>query len=217
MDSNVVTNKNLFEEERNKIFGKIYLANVRNRLRELENPNDIDCKRWIWELVQNAKDSISNQPFRKNVDIKIKVEKNIYSFIHNGSPFTSETLFALLYKYSEGKTNKEESTGRFGTGFLTTHSLSKIVKITGDIIEKDDGKVKGFSLTMYREGEDKALLDGLKETEKSFSYITSTGWTTFEYNAKTTRNKEAGKLGIQNFKENISKVMLFCPELIVLN
>ena len=26
-------------------------------------------------------------------------------------------------------------------------------------------------------------------------------------------NKEAGKLGIQNLKENIAKVILFCPEI----
>ena len=123
--------QDFFEEERIHIFGKMYLANVRNRLRELEFPNDIDCKRWIWELVQNAKDSISNQPERNGVDIKVKVENDIYSFTHNGSPFTKKTLFALLYKYTEGKTNNGESTGRFGTGFLTTHSLSKIVKING--------------------------------------------------------------------------------------
>ena len=213
MDNSLQFNSNLFDEERSKIFGKIYLANVRNRLRELENPNDVDCKRWIWELVQNAKDSISNQPDRKDVDIKIKVENDIYSFTHNGSPFNKGTLFALLYKFSEGKTNNGESTGRFGTGFLTTHSLSKTVKIKSDIILKKEEKVKGFSLTMYREGEDEQLLEGLQKTEKSFNLTESTGWTTFEYNAKTTRNKEAGKLGIINFKENIAKVMLFCPEI----
>ena len=96
---------------------------------------------------------------------------------------------------------------------MTTHSLSKIVKIKGDIIQRNEQNVKGFSLTMFREGEDKELLEGLKETEKSFSHIPSTGWTTFEYNAKTTRNKQPGKLGIQNFKENIAKVMLFCSEI----
>ena len=73
MEKTTEVNVNPFEDEKNNIFGKIYLANVRNRLRELENPNDVDCKRWIWELVQNAKDSISNQPNRKNVDIKIIV------------------------------------------------------------------------------------------------------------------------------------------------
>ena len=58
---------------------------------------------------------------------------------------------ALLYKYSEGKTNNAESTGRFGTGFLTTHSLSKIVNIEGPIY---DGKnnICGFEVTMYRDG-----------------------------------------------------------------
>ena len=105
MNNSLPLNNNLFDEERTKIFGKIYLANIRNRLRELENPTDIDCKRWVWELVQNAKDSIANQPERKDVDIKIKITNDIYSFTHNGSPFTIGTLFALLYKYSEGKTN----------------------------------------------------------------------------------------------------------------
>ena len=213
MEKTFNTNHNPFDEERKKIFCKIYLANVRNRLRELENPTDIDCKRWIWELVQNAKDSISNQTNRKDVDIKIKVEKDTYSFIHNGSPFSTETLVAFIYKYSEGKSNNGESTGRFGTGFLTTHSLSKTVRITGDIIQKNEENIRGFNLTMYREGEDKELLEGLDKTEKSYSLGESTGWTTFEYVAKTSRNKEAGKLGIQNFKENIAKVMLFCPEI----
>ena len=204
---------NLFDEERGNIFGKIYFANVKNRLRELEFPNDIDCKRWIWELVQNAKDSISNHPDRNGVDIKIKIENDIYSFSHNGSPFTMKTLTALLYKFSEGKSNNGESTGRFGTGFLTTHSLSKIVKIKGDIILKNKDDIQGFKLIMYREGEDEELLEGLKKTEKSFELIKSDGWTSYEYEAITSRNKEAGKLGIQNFKENIDKVMLFCPEI----
>ena len=155
-----------FDEERRNILGKVYLANVRNRLRELEYPNDVDCKRWIWELVQNSKDSIANQQDRKDVDIKIKVEKDIYTFSHNGSPFTIKPLTALLYKYSEGKINNGESTGRFGTGFLTTHSLSKNVKITGDIILKEKDGVQGFSINMYREGGDEELLEGLKKTYK---------------------------------------------------
>ena len=49
---------NPFGKYMKDIFNNIYLANVYNRLRELENPSDIDCKRWIWELIQNAKDSI---------------------------------------------------------------------------------------------------------------------------------------------------------------
>ncbi len=151
MDSS--SNINIFDEERKSIFGKIYLANVKNRLRELTNPTNIDCKRWIWELVQNAKDSISGKKTKKEIDIEINVDNDLYIFKHNGAPFTKKTLTGLLYKFSEGKKNNEESIGRFGTGFLTTHSLSKTVKLRGDIILKNDSP-QGFDITLFREGED---------------------------------------------------------------
>jgi len=203
--------QSIFEEEKYDIFGNVYLANTQNRLRQLDNPDDVDCKRWPWELVQNAKDSISNSN-RKSVDIEICVDNDTYTFKHNGEPFNIKSLTALMYKYSSGKRNNSESTGRFGTGFLTTHSLSKIVQIQGDIIIK--GKCKGFSLTMYREGEGEELLNGLKRTEKSFKTNHSPfGWTAYTYHASTRKNKEAGRMGIQNFKENIAKVILFCPEI----
>ena len=146
-------NLNIFDKYMKEIFHNMYLANVSNRLRELENPRVIDGKRWVWELVQNAKDSIVGSQDRTSIDIKIIVEGDSYKFLHNGSPFTIKTLTALLYKYSEGKRNDYESTGRFGTGFLTTHSLSKIVKITSDYIDNEDSKIYGFSVTMFREGE----------------------------------------------------------------
>jgi len=206
---------NPFNKYKENIFGNVYLANVRNRLRDLENPSPIDCKRWIWELVQNAKDSIVGQKDRIDIDIEIIVKDDSYIFMHNGAPFTMGTLTALLYKYSEGKTNDCESTGRFGTGFLTTHSLSKIVKITGDVMEEGHENPYGFTVTMYREGEDNELLEGLKRTENSFKVISSEpiGYTTFEYKTTTKRNKDAGRLGIENFKENIASVMLFCPQI----
>ena len=77
------SNTNFFDSEKNTIFGKIYLANVRNRLiTELTNPSDVDCKRWVWELVQNAKDSIAGKKDKNLVDIKINVDKDLYiSFI----------------------------------------------------------------------------------------------------------------------------------------
>ena len=209
------SNTNFFDSEKNTIFGKIYLANVRNRLiTELTNPSDIDCKRWVWELVQNAKDSIAGKNDKNLVDIKINVDKDLYIFKHNGASFTKKTLTALIYKFSEGKKNDGESTGRFGTGFLTTHSLSKTVKIKSNIINNNNGLPEGFSITLYREGDNDELLKGLENTEKSFtSPIDNDGWTSYEYKASTSRNIEAGKLGIQNFKENIAKVMLFCPEI----
>ena len=138
------------EHSRDSVLHKMYVSNVGNRLREMDTPSDIDCQRWPWELMQNAKDSISGTT-RDSVEVILEISDNLVIFQHNGCPFNGQTYLALLYKYSEGKENNVESTGRFGTGFLTTHSLSKIVRMEGPI-EDEDGSVCAFQVTMYRDG-----------------------------------------------------------------
>lgn len=100
----------------NKLIHKMYIGNVYNRLDELNNPQDDDRKRWIWELIQNAKDTVAQDPNRNGVNILIEIDGDNVYFRHDGNPFTADALFGLLYKYSEDKEN-QESTGRFGTGF----------------------------------------------------------------------------------------------------
>ena len=197
-------------EAKNKIFYKMYVHNVSNRLREMETPTDIDCQRWPWELMQNAKDSISGSN-RNSINIILKIEENSVTFQHDGNPFTSDTYYALLYKYSEGKANNSESTGRFGTGFLTTHSLSKIVNISGPIFNEKN-KIIGFEFTMYRDGKtNEELIDGLFRTdkEKKFYENKSPKWTIFKYDLKTKRNQESKILGKENFEKNVILTMVF--------
>jgi hypothetical protein len=200
-----------------EVFHKMYISNVRNRLRQLNEPSENDCKRWIWELIQNAKDSIIQDNNRQNVDIQLVVNDNNVIFKHNGSPFTANAQLGLLYKYSEGKVNSSESTGRFGTGFLTTHTLSKIVSIEGDVYksEADESQLCGFSATMYRDGlDDSELLEGVKKMVNSMVYTQEINhWTTFTYHLTTQQNKNALDLGLKNFISNIAQVMLFCEEL----
>jgi hypothetical protein len=199
-----------------ELLNKMYISNVQNRLRQLNEPTDNDCQRWVWELIQNAKDSISNDENRKSVDIRILVRDNDVMFSHNGSPFTAKAQLGLLYKYSEGKVNNSESTGRFGTGFLTTHTLSKIVSIEGDVFTDNlNNPLCGFSATMYRDGLDELeLLEGVKKMKESMIYTAELNeWTTYTYHLKTHQNKKALELGLKNFISNIAQVMLFCKEL----
>jgi len=130
---------------------------------------------------------------------------------HDGCPFNGKTYLALLYKYSEGKANNTESTGRFGTGFLTTHSLSKVVQIEGPIYD-EDGTIYQFEVTMNRDGKDnKELIEGMKkmEAEKKFWRNKNPRWTKFKYILKTKRNKESSELGAMSFQNNIILTMLF--------
>ena len=195
------------------LLAKMYISNVSKRLRDLNQPNDIDRKRWIWELLQNAKDSIANNPNRDTIRARILIDGDIVKFQHDGDPFTPDARLGLLYKYSEDKENAE-STGRFGTGFLTTHCLSKIVSIESNMYGDDD-EILGFSVTMYRDGtlEDE-LLDGLDKMRKSEVYWDEPfEWTTYTYHVNSESGHRAILLGKENFKENIAQTLLFCKEI----
>lgn len=120
-----------------------------------------------------------------------------------------------MYKYSEDKENSE-STGRFGTGFLTTHCLSKVVTIESNMYSNDEKtELCGFSVTMYRDGQiEKELLEGLDKMEESQKYYGDLfEWTTFTYHVSTDSGRRAIQLGIENFYKHITQTMLFCKEL----
>ena len=212
MDSSDTSTNSLdcVDNSRNTILYKMYVSNVGNRLREMDTPSDVDCQRWPWELMQNAKDSISGSD-RDKIDIILTIEDDYVIFQHDGNPFNGDSYLALLYKYSDGKKDNSESTGRFGTGFLTTHSLSKVVNIEGPIFDQK-GNICGFEVTMYRDGKnDKELIEGMNkmEKEKKFWNDKKPKWTKFKYILKTQRNKESSLLGVNNFKTNIILTMIF--------
>ena len=203
------------DKARESVFDKMYITNVEKRLRELNSPSDNDRKRWVWELIQNAKDTIAKDPNRNSIDVRIEVDGDLVHFRHNGAPFTPEARFGLLYKYSEDKEN-QESTGRFGTGFLTTHCLSKVVNIESNMYSDDAcTKLCGFSVTMYRDGLIASeLIEGLRKMRESEAFYNETfEWTTFTYHVSSESGRHAIKLGIENFRENIAQTMLFCKEL----
>ena len=54
-----------------RVFDKMYITNVEKRLRELNSPSDNDKKRWVWELIQNAKDTIAKDQSRNTINIRI--------------------------------------------------------------------------------------------------------------------------------------------------
>lgn len=147
-----------------KVFDKMYITNVENRLRALNVPSMIDKKRWIWELIQNAKDTIALDPNKNEINIRIDIDGDTVKFKHDGAPFTANTRYGLLYKFSDDKEN-QESTGRFGTGFLTTHCLSKIVTIESNMyLNEECTELCGFEVTMYRDGLiSSELIEGLKK------------------------------------------------------
>lgn len=205
--------KGVAEDER-ELLMDYYVQKVSNRLRQLRSPGENDKKRWIWELLQNAKDSISNSEIDK-VDIVLEQYEDRIVFLHNGRPFTPKALNSLIWQKSGEKRGSVESTGRFGTGFLTTHTLSQTVMVE-TVLKDTDGSLYGVEFTLNRDGEtDDELKDGISKTLDSRKYINpaSSEWTKFTYILKSKTNKESAEAGIESFLSNIYFNMAFAPEI----
>ena len=200
----------------NEVFHDLYISKVGNRLNELDSPSDDDRRRWIWELVQNAKDSIVNDNARSSVKIELDVMEDVVRFKHNGTPFSPKSRLGLMYQYSKDKDKRgdEGSTGRFGTGFMTTHCLSRKVDVWGDVFVPDvPSGMCGFSIEIHREGNSpEEIICGLKQMEQSEKFYSRPfGETVFVYKIASDSGRRAVELGIEEIKRNACKVLCFCP------
>lgn len=216
-----------------------YVNNLHDRLPQLTDPSDIDCQRWPWELLQNAKDTVVKRknPEDRYVDVTIKYytdnegKKKLY-FEHNGDQFTNKAITGLIWKFSaekrneqtteDGLTRDKQSTGRFGTGFMTTHALSLTVDVSGSLFHDDPEVMRNVSVdfTLHREGpDDEAYKAGVDRTEREIDENMDKRPipageilpTRFTYHLNKDASEKAARMGIENVRANAAQTMLFCP------
>jgi hypothetical protein len=113
-------------------------------------------KRWVWELIQNAKDVNIGGNVRVRIDADLDGSDAHVTFNHNGGAFSAENIRFLIEQVSsknrtKDSTGRPTTTGKFGTGFLTTHLLSPYVLVTG--VAKQQGLLpRKFELFLDRSG-----------------------------------------------------------------
>ena len=109
-------------------------------LSELESNRSHMLTRWIWELLQNARDASDGAI--TCLDAAIEHEQEKLTFLHNGRGFREREIAHLIF---HGSTKIEDDTaiGKFGSGFLTTHLLAPKVNVSGRL---DDGQWFNFVL-----------------------------------------------------------------------
>ena len=147
--------------------------NIKYNLTELKtNNNSISSYRWIWELIQNAKDCTNSTG---SIDIEIDYNKSnaVLEFKHNGKLFSTKNIVYLVEQVStKERTREAKSTGKFGTGFLTTHLLSPKVCVSGYLQDEEDKLPASFCVEIDRSGEE---LDEIKSSiKKSCDQLEST-------------------------------------------
>lgn len=133
-------------------------------INKLKSFDENQKTRWVWELLQNAKDVATSD----GVDIIFKLEDDRIEISHNGTPFETKHLIALLLKNSTKSLGGDDgTTGKYGTGFVTTHILNKEVTISG--IHKNTDGERQFQIEINRAS---ALLDevsALREMKSSIA------------------------------------------------
>lgn len=197
---------------------------IKTRLHDLEQTIENNLGRWAWELLQNAKDSISDTEGRE-VCVQIELNEDRVIFKHNGFFFTDLDIRGLINQISSKEVEEgvqTRNTGRFGTGFLTTHILSRKVEVTG-IVKTDEEGLHRFKFLLDREGKTTAELapkvelawNGFQESTKKIdhAYDENAFNTSFCYLLETEEQKNIANKGIVEFSKLIPYVLTFIPKI----
>ena len=157
----------LFDHAHDGAFFKIIGTKIQDKLREVrQTRKEENARRWGWELVQNAKDvAHEGRPVRVDLELREGDTPRLVAR-HTGRPFQPDHLYYLIVQTSSKDRPtgdaEPETTGRYGTGFLTTHLLSPVVEV-GGVLEAPGAPPALFSVVLDRSG---ATLDDLTASVK---------------------------------------------------
>lgn len=171
-----LTSLNDYQQEMDKARWKVRDTNVANRILNLLvdlrlKAKDHDKRRWIWELIQNAKDVATSKGLNLSITYSREIDKGVLQFQHNGRFFTIYEIAFLIEQVSskdQGHSDEKgaRTTGKFGSGFLTTHLLSEKVWVSGVVKEKAL-PAKPFKLPLDRSGKScKEIIESIEESTR---------------------------------------------------
>lgn len=196
---------------------------IQDKLNELRSKDVvISSYRWIWELIQNAKDC-TNSTGKIDIEIYFDSKQKIVEFKHNGKLFATKNIVYLIEQVStKERSRNSASTGKFGTGFLTTNLLSPIITISGLLHDEDESNIAWFQVTIDRSGK---CLDELKEAIKNscdqleantfnitYAVDENAMNTMFSYSLDEN-GVNVAKVGLENFLITAPYVFAFVSEL----
>ena len=105
---------------KNRVLTENTAQGILNHLQELESNRARMQRRWIWELLQNARDASVDDD--THLVASIEVGDGEVVFQHNGRGFTTDEVAHLIY-HGSTKIEDENAIGRYGSG-ITDPSLA---------------------------------------------------------------------------------------------
>ena len=226
-----MTFKSQFSASSEKAHNRIIATKIHEELTKLRAGVDASPttpKRWVWELIQNAKDVNIGGKVRVRIKAGLDDADAHVTFEHNGGAFSAENIrFRIEQVSSKDRTNdstgRPTTTGRFGTGFLTTHLLSERVIIRG-VTEGKGFSARKFKLSLDRSGSElediiaavQAAKDSLQDLDDRAPYNEYTPGafnTAFRYQLADKTGKNVARAGLANLDICLPYTLAFVREL----
>lgn len=230
-DRPTVTLKEQFFALEQKAHNRIIATKIHKELSELRARVDTSPtipKRWVWELIQNAKDVNIGGKVRVQVEADLDGSDAHVTFKHNGGAFSAENIRFLIEQVSSKDRKKDNkgrptTTGKFGTGFLTTHLLSPYVLVTG--VAKQQGLLpRKFELYLDRSGTEldeiiaaveaaKTSIQDLDEQPHYKGYVAGNFNTAFRYDLTDDTGKNVARTGMADLDTCLPYTLAFVREI----
>jgi len=182
-------------------------------------------RRWPWELLQNAHDvSLGG-----SLEVEMELTDSELVFRHNGMPFQLKNLTYIINQTSskeraeknEEGVNNLETIGKYGTGFMTTHLLSKVIHMEGVYENQSPKTHQRFTVVLDRSPKTpKDMFAGVTRSFQVFkelddpakcplitNYVAGRGCdTVFRYQLADKSSKEVAIRGLDDFQLSIGCV-----------
>jgi hypothetical protein len=220
-----------FSASSEKAHNRIIATKIHDELTKLRVGADASpttSKRWVWELIQNAKDVNIGGKVCVRIEVDLGDSDAHVTFHHNGGAFSAENIRFLIEQVSSkdrtnDTTGRPMTTGRFGTGFLTTHLLSERVTIEG-VTEGSDFSARRFKLFLDRSGEElediiaavqaaKDSLQNLDDQPPFAGYNPAAFNTAFRYQLVDKTGKTVARAGLGDLDICLPYTLAFVREL----
>ncbi len=171
--------------------------------------------RWPFELIQNAHDAGPRDgDERMEVHFKLCDDRLVVS--HTGKSFSALELAALLHGGSSKELDSEETTGRFGTGFLATHAVSTQVDVDG-VLTTQEGS-EAFHIRLSRDGDVTSIIANIELANESLenAEAVDSAWLSANPTASFTYHNPNGDIvrrGLDRLEQSLPYLYATCRKL----
>ena len=171
--------------------------------------------RWPFELIQNAHDA-GPRDGDERMEIHFSLCNGQLVVSHTGKSFVAQELAALLSGGSSKEFDSEETTGRFGTGFLVTHAVSTQVDVDGVLTTKEGSEF--FHIRLRRDGDEDSIVENIELANQSLENAkpVDSAWISANPTASFTYHNPNGDVvqrGLDRLEQTLPYLYATCSKL----